>query len=306
MKKLLTLALFSLASLSASAQNIYGMMETWYTYTAGSDTLERPEGWNGSDSVTFTLTGFPIVPVKQIFKETSNVHGGSAAAMLMTRDLGTVVGAAGITNGTIAVDIVGQTFEVSGGTPVTQRIAYLNAWIDYQPRNADEGSATIQAVLAGAGVGGADSVVGEGFFTSDGTSGYEGIAVQVTYIDANVVPDMIKIGFFSSSDLTGGQDSSTMYVDDVTISTVSVKEMKANSHTIKCYPNPATDLLHLRSMNNETLTCHIYNLAGQEVLSRDFTGYGEADLSKLTTGMYFYTVSNASGEVLEQQKLVIQ
>jgi hypothetical protein len=304
MKKLFTLVFIIAAGFSVKAQNVYGTMETWLTYTADTATLERPQGWNGSDSVAYGIVFTGLTPVKQIFQDT-HAHGGTYSAKLVTSDIGLLVAGAIITNGNIEVDVIGQTFEITGGTNVSQRIAYMNCWVDYQPQGSDAGLMSIQAYKNGIGVGGSDSLIGEATISNDGTNGFEGFAMPLNYTDGTTIPDRILIAFASSEDAFGGVDGSIMYVDDVTISTVSVKDTKANSHTVKCYPNPATSVLNLLSMNNERLSLDIYNITGQKVLQQFFTSKGKADLGGLNSGVYFYTVSNTEGEIIKQEKLVI-
>jgi hypothetical protein len=280
-------------------------MENWLTYTSDTATLERPEGWNCSDSVGYGIVFPGITPQKQIFKEDTHVNGGTYAARLESADMGLIVAPAVMTNGTIEVDLVNQTFDITGGTPVTDRIEWLNAWIDYQPQGADEASVFIRAFLSGQGVGGADSVVGEGLFTSDGTSGYEHIGIPVVYVDANVVPDKILIAFLTSQDLSGGTVGTIMYVDDVTISNTAVKNTTVNNSAIKCYPNPTTGILNVRSITNEQMKLEVYSLTGQLLHAQPFKGQAQADLSSLSNGMYFYKISNTTGQVIKQDKLVL-
>jgi hypothetical protein len=304
MKKLITLSFIALTALSAKAQNIYGSMETWINYTADTASLERPQGWNGSDSVAYTIMFPGVTPVKQIFKDTHN-HSGSFSAKLVTADVTLAVVPGLITNGNIEVDVFNQTFNVSGGAPCTERIVYLNAWIDYQPVGGDVGNITVNAVLAGQGVGGTDSLVGQGIASIDQTSGFENFQVEVTYADANVVPDHLLIAFASSEDFMGGVDGSTMYVDDVTLTPLSVKGTSANNHTVKCFPNPSNGVLNVKSTTKDALTLNVYSIAGQQVFTQNFTGNTTADLSGLANGMYFYSVSNAEGATVTKEKLVI-
>jgi hypothetical protein len=303
MKKLLTLALLAIASYTASAQNVYGTMETWLTYTADTATLERPQGWNGSDSVAYTYTGLPLLPARQIFQDT-HAHSGQYAARIETKNMGLSTVSGGLANGEIEVDGLGG-YSISGGTPVSQRITFVNAWLDYQPQGSDEAAIIVRAVWAGQGSNGNDSIIGQGTVTSDGTNGYEHFSVAITYIDSAVVPDHLQIGFLSSQSFIGGDDNTVLYVDDVTISTVSVKANPAQSNSIKCYPNPTTGVLNLRSATNDKLGLDIYSITGQKLHSQQFSSRAEADLSNLANGMYYFTIRNEAGQILEQEKLLI-
>lgn len=308
MKRLFTLAFLSLTSIAANAQQQNAGFETWVTYTSESETLDKPEHWTGSDSLTYGLEAtLGLSPAHQIFKETTNVHGGSSAAKLVSHDVGSLVGVAPaiLANGTISVDIVNGDFSFTGGAPVTERIYFVNAWMDYQPEVDDVGMMVVQAVLAGQGLNGEDSVVGVGQFITDGTNGYEHVSVALAYVDETVVPDHLQIAFFSSQELSTGYEGSTMYVDDVSFSPVSVKNVASNNNAVIAFPNPTTGMLNVQSMVKGTMSLEVFSLTGQLLHTQSFNGQTKADLSALSNGMYFYKVSNAAGQVVKQDKLIL-
>lgn len=306
MKKLFTLA-FVFAGFTAGAQLQNSSMETWNTYTSDTATLEQPDHWYGSDSLVYGVAStFFLSPYKQVFQDT-HAHSGTYAAKLVSEDVGGLVGVAPgvLGNGQIAVDIQNSTFSYSGGTPVTQRVIFVNAWIDYQPQGTDEGYIQVQAVLTGQGQGGVDSIVGTGEFFTDGTSGYESVSVAVDYVDANVFPDKVLITFWSSSEVGNGTEGSTMWVDDVSISTLSAGSTQKAAQSVKCYPNPSTGMVNLFSTSGEVLTLRVYSVSGQLVHTQEFKGSAQADLANLSAGMYFYQVAAPSGTILQHDKLTI-
>lgn len=308
MKKLLTLTFLTISGLAVNAQQLNAGFESWVTYTSENETLDKPEHWTGSDSLTYALEQTLVLsPAHQVFEETTNVHGGSSAAKIVSHDVGSLVGVAPgvLANGTILVDIGTGDFAFTGGAAVTERIYFVNAWMDYQPEVDDQGMMVVQAVLAGQGTNGADSVVGYGEFITDGTNGYEGVSVMINYIDPNVVPDHIQIAFFSSQEIGGGFEGSTMYIDDISFSPVSVNNVAANSNSVKCFPNPTTGMLNVQSVEKGTMSLEVYSLTGQLIHTQAFNGQAKADLSALSNGMYFYKVSNAAGQVVKQDKLIL-
>lgn len=321
MKKLLTFSLSCLFALGANAQLQSGM-EDWHNLTSNGENLEAPDDWFGSDSLAIWAAdyyggGF-ISLSQQLFKESSVVNSGSFSARLETHEsliLGIIPCI--MANAQPAMDTANfdpgdplGSLSYIGGTPVTERIAFVNAAVRYTtPDTIGDEHATIsvQAVLAGQGVGGVDSVVGTGavdVFETSG-SGFENVGVAVNYIDADVVPDKIIIAFFSSGDPSVGVDGSVLYVDDVTMSTTSVKNTMANTANVKCYPNPATSVINITSTGNEPMTMQVFSLSGQVVSTKKFNGGTQTDLSHLVDGMYFYSIRNTRGEVLLHDKLVI-
>ena len=73
-------------------------------------------------------------------------------------------------------------------------------------------------------------------------------------------------------------------------STLAIEEVEVTSQ-IKMYPNPVKDILNL-SFDKEMATVSIYNLLGQEVISKSInTNEGTIDVSSLITGTYFVKVS---------------
>lgn len=309
MKKLFTLALIAFSGVAANAQQQNAGFENWITYTSDTATLERPEYWTGTDSLTYAIAGTIMAsPAKQVFEETTHVNSGSSAAKIVSHDISSFlidVVPGVIANGEISVNILDGSFAFTGGAPVTERIGYVNAYVDYQPENDDMGMMMVQAVLAGQGIGGADSIVGGGTFSTDGTNGYEQVSVMIQYIDPNVIPDHIQIAFFSSEEIGSGVEGSTMYIDDITLSPVSVKKFAANNNAVICFPNPTTGMFNVRSMVSETLNLEVYSITGQVMHTQSFKGQAQADLSAFSNGMYFYKVSNAAGQVVKQDKLVL-
>ncbi|MBP6731137.1 MAG: T9SS type A sorting domain-containing protein [Chitinophagales bacterium] len=66
------------------------------------------------------------------------------------------------------------------------------------------------------------------------------------------------------------------------------------------YPNPASDLLHVRVAEGGKSQYSIFNAAGQEVLRNDFSGNDAgADVSNLPAGNYVVKVKSAQGTTVK-------
>lgn len=308
MKKTITLLAAGLILAgSAQAQLMNTDMELWHTYTSGPPnvTLESPNGWYGLDS---TLATFGIIlgaGKKQVYKSTDK-HGGTYAAALVSRSytgFGVVPGI--LSNAHIAVDLATQDYVLSGGTPVTQRIGTVSAWVKYVPKGNDSGVVGAFAVIQGIGAGGADSVIGEGFTTFGAINNYTQMTVPITYINNTQIPTHIQFGFISGN-LDNGVDSSVLYVDDVSMTVASgISQQLVKNKIVSCYPNPASNTLYLSTNEAEKLIWEAVSANGQLVASKEFTKTATVSLNDLPSGTYFFRVLNMNKEMIQTGKFVV-
>lgn len=315
MKKLLTLFLAGTAlAFQSQAQTVLpiGDMEVWHNYSSGfpPTALEAPQGWKGLDSV---IAQYAILlqttAKKQLFK-TTDAHGGTNAARLLSRTYGaplnTLPGV--MSNANISIDINNMTYKLSGGTPVTQRFTDARAWIKYHPKNTtDSGILAVQAVLAGQGAGGADSVVGVGAFVVGGTiNTYTQITAHMTYVNPTVVPDHIQVGLISAAN-NNGADSTELLVDDVSIIAANgISQVLFHADVVHCYPNPTSNFIHLSTDETEALTWEAVATTGQLIASKEFTKAATVPLQGIPAGIYFYRVLNKNREMIQTGKFTVQ
>lgn len=84
-------------------------------------------------------------------------------------------------------------------------------------------------------------------------------------------------------------------------STLSVDDISLNENTVKLYPNPATDVVNIKT--NQTIkNVRVFNVNGQKVL--DIANQSQINISNLPTGMYFLNIntnqSNQTIKILKQ------
>lgn len=316
MKKIFTL--FALVICSAAfGQLVNGGMETWRTYTAGSSsTLTAPTGWNASDTIVFTY-GPLICPTCTFLPQTfkcDTAYSGSYAAKLMTRNMGgTVITEDEMTNCKITFNTTTMREVRSGGTPVTARVDSVTIWLKFVPHGGDSGVVNVQAVLAGAGAGGVDSVIGDAndvtitgggsnYITS--TPNWTKHTYVFTYFTGTVVPDHIQIDFHTSY-TTLQHDSTTMYVDDVVLYPPGPTGVQLlGSSGVSCYPNPAGNTLHIQTANHQNTTAELYNMLGQRIATQPLHDYiTEMNTSNLSTGIYYLHLLDANNEVVYSTKI---
>lgn len=84
-------------------------------------------------------------------------------------------------------------------------------------------------------------------------------------------------------------------------STLGLEEVNYTSNSIKLYPNPATDIVNIKT--NQTIkNVTVFNVNGQKVL--DIANQSQINISNLPTGMYFLNIntnqSNQTIKILKQ------
>lgn len=313
MKKLIILLTLS-AGLSASAQTISDGMDNWKSYSSGllpPVQLEIPNGWHGSDSLACFFGPF-IDPgasfVKQVYKSTDK-HGGSFAARLVTKTQGTVLGAlpAVLANAPMALDTANAIpIKLNGGVVVNQRYDYANAWVKFHAAvPGDEGQMYVEAVIAGAGANGDDSVIGMGNTTITDDSVYSLVSTNIVYDLPNTIPDRIRVVFISSATATPG-DGTELYVDDVSISVypAQVERIFDNENPVKVYPTVGNGIVTLESAITQQLELRVFSSTGQLVSQSTFASRQNINLQHLPGGLYFYKVYMDKSEI-QRGKLVI-
>lgn len=105
------------------------------------------------------------------------------------------------------------------------------------------------------------------------------------YVGGQPAPNTISLADYASCDISQQEDTSAVGV--------SVKEL--SPLTLNIYPNPTRDVLHLYDAVNDlhTASVLISGLPGNLILSMPFKP--EIDLSSLSAGIYFITISIPNG-----------
>jgi hypothetical protein len=299
MKQLFTLIVLAFTLTPGRAQTIVGAdMENWKTY---SGSLERPDGWHSSDSlikVYYTLSGTPGLFTARTSKSTTVKNTGSASAMLVTTDIDTLPSI--LANSNITFDMAAALagsfkYSFTSGTNVTKRIYYVHAFVQHASvGSSDAGVMSVMAIKNGIAPGGEDSVIGKGTAAIAASSTFKKITTAITYTDASMIPDRLIVSFIPTNKakpVTG----TTLYVDDVTISDPSGIEVPLiNSETVKVYPNPASDKLHVSLSNGQVSLFTLYNTSGQLVLSHELADETDIVVSQLAAGSYIYVISSVA------------
>lgn len=329
MKKLYS-SIFILAfAVSANAQVVPGAdMETWRTGSANSGTfpvrtIHAPFGWVGFDSLVIYMGEyFASIPLfgfgngnnyyPQLFPETTIVHGGTHSAKMITMKqdtLGGMFGGGGYIPGSLAnyhtnFAMVGTTpsFTTTGGLHVTERMHSVSAWVQYKYNSTTLHDTAVLSVEAIKRYGTVDSVIGSGSINIDTSSVWQQVTANIVYNMFDTIPDTIRITFASSR--SGVVDSSTLYVDDVTMMTaVGVESTILTNEIADIYPNPAKGVLNINCNFAGNLRFELFSIGGQLVASKNISGNDVIDVSMLPTGLYFYNISDITEHIVQKGKL---
>ena len=91
-------------------------------------------------------------------------------------------------------------------------------------------------------------------------------------------------------------DENWMFLDDINVTTTGGLEEEAS--IAKVFPNPATDELKVMS-NVEATSVSIISMEGKVMTTVDMNGFGTTvNVSDLNTGVYFYELTTADGQVI--------
>ncbi len=317
---------------AAQAQTIPNAgFEAWRTSSAGSGStslaVKAPINWFGADSLIIadgqtlgSIAGIPpSVWQTQLYKDSgSNAHGGTYSAKMVTKHqdtLGTFPGVLSNAQAHITIAFTGTSFSVSpltysGGTPVTAGAKTVSAWVLYTAGAAlDSG---ILSAGAYAHIGGIDSLVGSGSVKIAPCTSFTQVTATLNYpvIALGALVDTVRIYLASSAGGAGGIHNavgSTLWADDVTMTMlpVGIKELDNVADFANVYPNPANDVVNIEVAGNDAVTFNLVAVNGQTVASKTCTGKTEMDISGLSAGLYFYTITNTTGATTQRGKLSI-
>lgn len=325
MKKIYLIFCLLITGTGAFAQAIANAgMESWRTSTSGTSpsfTIHAPTMWYGFDSLIIAdgesfaaLIGAGTNWHAQLFQEGTIVHGGSSSAKLITLKQDTLGYFAGtLSNAAIAVNVAtligGGSFAsattFSGGTPITQRVASVSAWVQYHAGvgGLDSGELVVTVYQT---ISGYDSAVGSATLLIPPTgSSWTQVTANVNYVDSVDGADTIRMQFASSTN-TNPRDSSTLYVDDVSMiyAPLGVKNVNV-INDVKVYPNPASGILYIDGVDNAGADFRLFAMNGQQVLAQTLTGKDRLDVSYLPDGLYFYTISDTGGNTVQRGKVSV-
>lgn len=313
-----------------------GDMESWRNNTAGSTSavaIHAPNPWYGFDSLIIAngelfLAGHNWYA--QLFQEATIKNGGTSAARLISKKqdtslLGVIPGSLSNAKASVNVFTLLSTHDINaattftGGTAVGARVTSVSAYVQYWPGidttthlmgGHDTGSLS---VLAYSTVHGVDTLVGTGYVLINPSTSFSQVTANVVYADTLDTVNTVRI-IFSSSAASYSLDSSTLFVDDITMMGVpnyhapvpppppaGVKN--ASYSEVKVYPNPTNGIVYFNATQAEGLQAELLSVSGQAVARQVLTGNDAMNISYLPTGLYFYNIIGPDGGVVQRGKV---
>jgi hypothetical protein len=317
----LTTCLCFLSFSHVKAQNLQGDFENWRTVSSGLPLtqFEVPDGWFGADSLLFHYA--PLLPgstpLVAMYKD-ADAHTGSYAVKLVSQNVGADIGVVPglLSNAEPFIDLA--TFDPNnilgslifvGGTTVNNRVSEVKAWVKYDPQGSDNALVHVMAL------NNLDAPVGEGtLLLSNAHNTYTEISVPVTYANSTVVPSKIIVNFYSSNLVSASKGTeaetptagTTLFVDDVeAVILTDVNDVVHTTQSLRLFPNPATEVLHLSTAHTGTQKCIITDVSGRTVMQADFTEKTTLQIGQLPSGTYFYQIINHEGIQMHKGKFQV-
>jgi hypothetical protein len=173
---------------------------------------------------------------------------------------------------------------LSNGVPCSTTPAAVSAWVKYQPQNGDQ-----MMLIAVAKKDGVPVDYAYKSFGDLNPNAYQEIGVS--FENANEACDSIMVVLLSA---TGLNSSSVLLVDDIALHFSGVGVVSLEDFEGDVYPNPATDMLHVRPGDGGAFRWTLTDLTGKTLQTGEAVGEATVDTRSCTPGVYLLQV-NANG-----------
>lgn len=241
-------------------------------------TIDKPISWsswgNGVTKTTSSMTGFAIR-----LETTLDICGGASSS--------------GLTNG-----LLSNFSGPRGGVPYVNTIDTLRGYYKYTSVGMDTANISINLTKNGSNVGG-------GWKQFVANSNYVYFEVP---INSSISPDTMRIDIQSSKwPTTMANIGSMLFIDNLSLKSQSVGifENGLLNPKVYSYPNPAGDVLYVKSEANLSLqSITIYDAIGKEMSSLELTENStliKVELSDFATGIYYYSIKTNDGTTVRNK-----
>jgi hypothetical protein len=297
MKRSLTLAaVLAVFSTTLTAQVQYplnGGAELWTTGSFAGSTYDSLVHWDTPQRLGTALA----VPDTVTFR-TDMAYSGDFAVLMITKlvNIGGLIETeipGSISTGTFFVNLFTQEFGVTGGMAIDCKPDNFSGFYQYSPFGAD--TANFQIYMFDAA---GDTIADAQLQISDATTGgYQEFNLPITYT-GSTDPAIVQILITSSG--VGGQDGSTLYVDELVLSgndcfTALFDDFRG-PEALTLVPNPTANQIRFELPEGQGFRAEVTDLQGRVLRSVNaFTGLNTIDVRDFAAGMYLVRVSDASG-----------
>lgn len=301
MKKIFTIISVFFVSGAVAQTTANGGFESWTTVPATfpAPAYDECDNWNSLNSLTSALG------VITCYKATASidVHSGSAAIKLVTKQAGGQIANGLVTTGTVNP----ATSSVGGGVSYTLRPDSIIGWYKCAPMAGDSGFVEIQLL----GAGGDTDTIGYAIFRTPGidVTTYTRFALKINYRNANPVVKSLWI-LSSSRSNTVHIVNSTLFLDDIQLGSdawaaTGINEIPTFDLTV-C-PNPTTGNIIIKNPLSLKVSFILYDVTGaiaeEEKINSSSTSI---DITQLPNGIYIYSIIDSNGLVVNTGKIVVE
>lgn len=310
-KQLLTLFSFIAVS-TAFAQIPNNGMELWGS-TIGQP--QEPASYVSANVlVNFLLPG----NVTSVFQGTGvDAHSGTYSAKITTVKV-TSNPSPGTFPDTLGVLLLGvvntSPLGLKAGTPWTTRLNSVDFFYKYTSVSGDNGA--VIAYLTGHEGGNVRDTLAMAAMPFNSTvSAFTAGSAPFVYDGAfpsTAQPDSLHIYFLSSARpwLTNAlvpnpaQVGSTLWIDDVAVTTVGLKESFKLGEVVKAYPNPATNYFTVSVANDDAVSTEVFDVTGKRVaLIPMDNSKVRINTEAYNEGLYIYSVKDKNNKIISTGKI---
>ncbi|MGA3013923.1 MAG: PCMD domain-containing protein [Bacteroidales bacterium] len=182
-----------------------GDFENWVSYSG----YQNPQYWDTPNQAISIALPFGT----QVVTKSTDHESGSYSARLESEQLTlpSIVVPGVITLGTLTIDILNQTYTITGGTPINDKPTHLKGFYKYQPKGGD--SCVIGVAFTKWNNGTRDSVGIGAFSTHDTINTWSPFSAWVKYV-LDEQPDTFNILAMSSAE-SAPTAGSVLFVDNL-------------------------------------------------------------------------------------------
>lgn len=290
MKTTFTAFLFACLLISARAQEIPNNgFESWENF----GNYENPTSWNTPNQYT------ALASVVVVSKSEDAAAGGFSAKLETKTVFGSFVSPGLITLADFVVDIIGNSFSITGGIAMHERPVKIKGMYKYTAVEHD--SALLQAYNYKYLENGERDTLGIAVWYGQPAANWTPFEVDMEY-DSALIPDTLNIVIMSSSD-AGFIPGSVLMVDSLTLELQTGLQIAlTNDRQLRIYPNPVSDCLSIESqLPLRQAELIISDANGRETKRIALNPRSTTiDMSKLPAGMYDCSIIEGNTRLYRQ------
>ena len=271
-----------------------------WTTSSSFPSYTYPTSWDCPNSQTAVTGTFLVVKATAA----ADIHSGSAAVKLITKNVLSVNAPGIVTTGKLPTSTGGN---ITGGVPYNLRPDSIVGWYKYTPAGGDNGF----FALALLGAGGNTDTIGSAFWTTPTTTvgTYTRFSAPIIYRSSNAVDTAVWVVNSSASGTpTSANVGSTLFADDLGViinPSTNVPELEMANVAIG--PNPASEYVFVNNLCCAKSIFELTDITGRKITEQKITGVSQSiEVNDFPAGLYLYRIIDENKTVLKTGKLIIQ